>query len=300
MARGLDHIAHAVRDLDAAADLYRRLGFTVGARNVHSWGTENHLVQFSGFFIELLTVTRPDKLTDEGLPRLFGQFTKRFLESNQGLHLLFLESSDAAKDAGLFAEAGIADSEALRFEREGKRPDGSPVKVGFSLAFARDPQAAQTSFAVCQQHFPENFWNPAFQDHANGVKAVAGAVLVAENPTDHHIFLSAFAGERELQSTSSGISVATPRGEIQIMDPSAFRSHFDFAPPDISHGARLAAIRFVVRDLSRAGASISGVTPRKHMGRLVIGPDVAMGATLAFEEAAPRHDRLAGSAGVDR
>jgi catechol 2,3-dioxygenase-like lactoylglutathione lyase family enzyme len=35
MARGLDHIIHAVRDLDAAAELYRRLGFTVGARNRH-------------------------------------------------------------------------------------------------------------------------------------------------------------------------------------------------------------------------------------------------------------------------
>ena len=35
MARGLDHIVHAVRDLDAAAELYRRLGFTAGARNRH-------------------------------------------------------------------------------------------------------------------------------------------------------------------------------------------------------------------------------------------------------------------------
>jgi catechol 2,3-dioxygenase-like lactoylglutathione lyase family enzyme len=35
MARGLDHIVHAVRDLDAAAALYRELGFTVGARNKH-------------------------------------------------------------------------------------------------------------------------------------------------------------------------------------------------------------------------------------------------------------------------
>jgi hypothetical protein len=36
MSRGLDHIVHAVRDLEAAADLYRRLGFTVGARNRHA------------------------------------------------------------------------------------------------------------------------------------------------------------------------------------------------------------------------------------------------------------------------
>lgn len=46
MPRGLDHIVHAVRDLDAAAALYKSLGFTVGARNRHPWGTHNYIVQF--------------------------------------------------------------------------------------------------------------------------------------------------------------------------------------------------------------------------------------------------------------
>ena len=45
MPRGLDHIVHAVRDLDAAAAFYRRLGFTVSARNRHPWGTHNHIIQ---------------------------------------------------------------------------------------------------------------------------------------------------------------------------------------------------------------------------------------------------------------
>ena len=62
MPRGLDHVVHAVRDLDSAAELYRRLGFTVGARNRHAWGTHNRLVQFPGFFVELLAVEEPEKL----------------------------------------------------------------------------------------------------------------------------------------------------------------------------------------------------------------------------------------------
>jgi catechol 2,3-dioxygenase-like lactoylglutathione lyase family enzyme len=36
MRHGLDHIVHAVRDLDAAAEFYARAGFTVVARNRHA------------------------------------------------------------------------------------------------------------------------------------------------------------------------------------------------------------------------------------------------------------------------
>ena len=70
MPRGLDHIVHAVHDLDAAAALYRRLGFTVGACNRHLWGTHNYVVQFPGFFIELLTVAEPEKIV-AATPRSF-------------------------------------------------------------------------------------------------------------------------------------------------------------------------------------------------------------------------------------
>ncbi len=44
--RRIDHLVLAVRDLDAAGLFYERLGFQVGARNRHPWGTENRIVQF--------------------------------------------------------------------------------------------------------------------------------------------------------------------------------------------------------------------------------------------------------------
>ena len=285
MSRGLDHIVHAVHDLDAAADLYRRLGFTVGARNRHAWGTHNHIVQLPGFFVELLTVAEPEKLGTDGFSALFGTFNRLFLKQQEGLSLLILESANAVADVADFRAAKIGVSDAMRFEREAKRPDGSTVKVGFSLAFARDPQAPQIGFAACQQHFPENFWNPAFQQHANTVSGVAGVVLVAENPSDHHIFLSAMSGVRDLHATSSGVTATTPRGDIKAMDPAAFRSHFGTAPPDVSAGARLAALRFRVRDRAALTAALAagGITSASHMGSTVIAPEHAMGATLVFE-----------------
>jgi len=287
MARGLDHIVHAVRDLDAAAELYRRLGFTVGARNRHAWGTHNHLVQLPGVFIELLTVAEPEKLGTDGFSALFGTFNRLFLKDQEGLSMLVLESQDATADATAFRGAGIGVSDALRFEREGKRPDGASVKVAFSLAFARDDRAPAVGFFACHQHFPENFWNPAFQQHPNTTSAVAGVELVADNPSDHHIFLSAFSGVRDLSATSSGITAATPRGDIRIMAPAAFRSHFGAEPPDVSHGARLAALRFRVRDSAALSSALQagGIASSAVMGSIIVPPKTAMGATLVFEQA---------------
>jgi len=289
MARGLDHIVHAVRDLDAAAELYRRLGFQVGARNRHprTWGTENHVVQMPGVFVEPLAVADPTHIAPHA-PRAFsfGAFNRDFLADKQGLSMLVLEGR-GAPDRDAFRAAGIGDFELYEFEREGKRPDGTPIKVAFALAFASDPQAPDVGFFTCQHRYPEHFWNPAFQVHPNTATGVAGVVLVAENPTDHHIFLSAFVGEREIQATSTGITVPTPRGEIQAMDPVAFRIHFGSDAPDIANGARLAALRFAVRDFGAAVETLKrgGVDASVRMGRIVVGPQTAMGATLVFEPA---------------
>ena len=274
---------HAVHDLDAAGEVYARLGFTVGARNRHPWGTHNRIVQFPGVFIELLTVGEP-ALIPPARPRSvsFGAFTREFLSTGEGLSMLVLEGKGAAADATAFRTAGIGDFEVFDFEREGKRPDGTAVKVAFSLAFAEDKKAPDTGFFTCQQHYPENFWNPAFQQHANGVTGIAGVVFVAENPADHHVFLKAFSGVSDLQSTSTGITIETPRGEIQVMDPSAFRLHYAVEPPQVTRGMRLAAIRFALRDGQAARAAL-GANAAERMDKLIVAPKTAHGATLVFE-----------------
>ncbi len=286
MARGLDHIVHAVGDLEAGADFYRRLGFTVGARNRHPWGTHNHIIQFPGVFIELLTLAEPDKLGDDGFSRMFGAYNRDFLTRGEGLSLLILESQDAAADAADFRAAGIAAAEVMRFEREGKRPDGSAVKLGFSLAFAEDKRTSDIHFATCQQHFPENFWNPAFQKHSNSVTGITGVVVVASDPDRHRGFFEVFAAA-PAAGIAGGFRIATPRGAIDVLTPAAYTGRYGLAAPDLARGPRLAALRFAVSEPSRlqAAPELAGIAGLYVGSPTVIGPPDAMGATLVFERA---------------
>ncbi len=283
---GLDHIVHAVRDLDATAAFYERLGFQVGARNRHprGWGTQNHIVQLPGTFIELLAVTDSADIAPHA-PGVFsfGAFNRDFLTRGQGLSMLVLEGRDG--DAEHFGASGIGEFAPYYFERKGKRPDGTIVTVAFTLAFARDDKAPDVGFFTCKQHYPENFWNSAFQHHANEATSAGGIVLVADDPAQHCEFLAAFAHTDKSMKRGNSFLLTTVRGTIEVMTPSDYSSQFDIASPHAVHGARLAAIRFQVEDLARAGAIFDAAKiPRRSLhGRIVVGPEVAMGATLVFE-----------------
>jgi hypothetical protein len=288
MPHGLDHIVHAVRDLDAAAEFYRRAGFTVGARNRHAWGTHNRIVQLKNCYIEILEVAEPEKIVAHGARSFsFGAFNRDFLAKHEGFSMLILNSSDAVDDARAFKAAGIGGFKVFDFAREGARPDGTPVKLAFSLAFAHDPASPNVRFAACQHHFPENFWDPAFQAHANGARSVPGAVMVADNPSDHHIFLKAFTGASDLHSSSIGVKARTENGDIEIVEPVSFRDQFGVSPDVEGEGMMLGALRFEVADIAQVQAlhRENGIASQRHVGRLVVPPDAAFGATLIFETA---------------
>jgi Glyoxalase-like domain len=287
---GLDHIVHAVRDLDAAADFYLRAGFTVGGRNRHPWGTHNRIVQLKNCYIEIVEVAEPEKIVPHG-PRSFsfGAFTRDFLARGQGFSMLLLNSKDAHADARAFEASGIGAFDVFDFAHEGKRPDGSTVRLAFSLAFAADPNSPDVRFAACQHHFPENFWNPAFQTHANGAQRAAGVVMVADDPASHRAFLEAYIGHGEVTSDAAGMTAHTVNGDIEILSVSAARDLLDFPVEASSKGITLSAMRFVVADLVRTQTFCrrAGLAVKPHEEQLIVPPDGAFGATLIFEAAKP-------------
>lgn len=284
--RGLDHLVIAVRDLDAAGAFYERLGFRVGARNRHPWGTENRIVQFPGSFLELITVADEAAIPPAAAGRFsFGAFVREALERGEGTAMLVLESLDAQADRQAFKAAGIGEFEPFFFERQARRPDGEEVRVAFSLAFADNPAAPECGFFVCQQHEPQNFWNPAFQSHPNGATALSAVVMVADEPAAHRPFLDAFTGGAEVLEGNADLVWTLPRGRIDVLDPDAAAAIYHVEPePTPTH---FLGFCVAVPALDPVAERLEAQRIPFVMGedRLVVRPDAAMGCAIAFERA---------------
>ena len=285
MTRRIDHLVVAVRDLEAAAGFYQRLGFQVGARNRHPWGTENRIVQLSGSFIELIALGEEAGIPPHA-PGLFsfGAFVRDYLQHREGLAMLVLDSSDAAADAALFAERGIGSFAPFHFERTGRRPDGSETKVAFTLAFAADEGVSRAGFFVCQQHFPENFWNPEFQRHDNKALALGSVTLAAPEPERHEAFLTAFTGAEPSSPDSDDLSYPLADAHLQVLTPDdaaeiygSVEAELD-QPSFVAFGVRLDDIQRQARWLDAAQI------PYQHIGsRLIVPASAAFGVAVAFE-----------------
>jgi hypothetical protein len=285
MPRAVDHLVIAARDLPEQAALYHRLGFQVGARNRHPWGTENHIVQFDGAFLELIglgdefAAPHPNEAVYP-----FAGFIARYLGTREGLAMMVMRSADAEADRRRFEAAGIGGFARFDFARKGRRPDGREVKVAFSLAFAASPALAETGFFVCQQHFPENFWSRAAQVHPNGALGVAGLTLVCDEPNQALPFLAAFLGAPE-QAIAGGVVFAADGTRIECVTPQAYAAVY--GAPAAAPG--LAAMLIAVADLDATATLLAetGVGTRRRGGMAIVDAGTAIGALVAFVEAAP-------------
>ena len=239
MPRALDHLVIAFRDLATAAQRYRDLGVQVGPRNRHPWGTENHIVQFDGVFLELIglgdgfATPTPD---DPVAP--FAGFVADFLRQREGLAMMVLRSADAEADRQAFARAGVGGFARFDFARKGVR-EGREVEVAFSLAFAQSPAVPGAGFFVCEQKFPQNFWDRAAQVHPNGATGVAELALVHPEPAAASAFLAAYL-DAPPAPISGGLRFALPGTDLVCLTPEAFAAAWGAAAPQ---GGGLAGMR---------------------------------------------------------
>jgi hypothetical protein len=286
-SRHIDHLVVAVRDLNGAAQLYERLGFIVGAKNRHPWGTENRLVQFQNSYIELITVGEGAEIPPHASRFFsFGAFVRDYLARREGLAMLVLSTNDARDDAVSFATSGIGDFEPFHFSRRGRRPNGAEVEVAFTLAFVRDPNAPDAGFFVCQHHHPENFWDTALQTHVNGVDAISAVVLAAQQPVRHRDFLERFAGRAATSPAGHDLSLSLSGGRLDVMTPDDAGELYGSVEVE-PHRAAFAGFGLRVPDIHTVARHLDGGgVPYQHIGsRIVVPASAAHGVAIAFEAA---------------
>jgi catechol 2,3-dioxygenase-like lactoylglutathione lyase family enzyme len=250
---GSTDLVLTVRDLDAAAAFYRRLGFRVpaGAIAIPGGRRTRYRAVFEAVFLELIGVEEHEKIPPHlGRSFSFGAFVRDALERGEGFAMLVLESADAESGRGQLRDGGHRGLRAGVVLAPGHATGWLRRPCGVHAGLRGGPAGARESVSfVCRRHYPENFWNPAFQAHPDGACGIPAATMVAENPAARAAFLYHFTGEHDLVSNSSGIAVERQRrlrrgsGQPRLALPHGPRATSD-------EPARLAGFQVRVRDLA--------------------------------------------------
>ncbi len=287
MARGIDHLVPAVRDLEKARKLYAGLGFTCTPKGQHDWGTANFLVQLDGSFIEVLTVDRPERLVDPGEGEFsFGRFTESFLQRGEGFAMLVLESADRDADLAEFKALGLKTFAPFDFSRRAILPSGEAVTVSFSLGFVGDDVTPDIGYFTCQHHAPQYFWKKEYQSHPNTALAVSEVAMVSSDPKSHTEFLTGFSGSDSVTTGSDEIIVETPRGRITVQTLAKSAEVWG-APNPVFEAPCLRGFRIAVADLpvARKCASDNGLSFVNRDREILFPASEAMGTAIILEQA---------------
>lgn len=165
MLTAIDHLVIVVSNLEAAAEDYRSLGFTVVPGGRHPGvGTYNALIAFSdSSYIELIGFYEPRADHRWWAP----------LQRGGGLVDFCLQTDDLAGDLQALRGAGVDIGEPE--PRNRTRPDG--VEIRWTFALARGPHRGVAPFIIADVS-GRDVRVPQERTHANGVTGV-GTVTVA-------------------------------------------------------------------------------------------------------------------------
>jgi len=273
---GIDHAVIMVRDLDKAAENWKRLGFTVSPRGTHSahMGSGNYTIMLDPDYIELLGVLSP---TEHNAP------ARAFLENREGIERIAFTAVDSADGAEEIRARGYTPVGPTDFERPVTMPDRtlSAAKFRtFQWPVAEAPGGVR--IFACQHKTRETVWIPELMRHANGAKRLRQVLLVAPEPAKEAAHLSRMI-DREARSDADG-AVAVPSGsdraDFVFLTKAQLSRRYPEVPPT-TLAERGAAGLVIAADLTSAEKALGSAGVRSGSG-ICVPPAAANGTLLAF------------------
>jgi catechol 2,3-dioxygenase-like lactoylglutathione lyase family enzyme len=274
---GVDHVVVLVRELDAAAATYRRLGFTVAPRGTHSahMGTGNHCVMLQHDYFELLGVVAPAEANASW---------RALLETREGMTAVALRAHDAEKGAAEIAARGAATAPVQRFGRPVDLPDGTRTETRFQTFHIAEPPAPGLRLFACQHLTPEATWVPGLTEHANTATALAAVEVLATDPAESASGLARLLDRPVSPEVAGAVAVETGAAPIVFLTRDALAARYPGLP--LGTLPEAGPVALAVRMEDRAAASrcldAAGIVALDGPGGLATPPAAAHGVVLAF------------------
>lgn len=172
----LDHVAHFVRELGAAARALQALGFVVTPESAQHTqdgpaGTSNVCVMLEHGYLEFLAPTADTPNA---------QRLRTAMQRYPGVHLCCFGTPDAEGERRRLEAHGFSPLPVVNLQRE----TGEKLLARFSVVRAAPEKMPEGRIQFVQQHTPEAIWRPQYLGHANTAVKLACAFAVAEDPLD--------------------------------------------------------------------------------------------------------------------
>jgi hypothetical protein len=272
----LDHVVVNVRDqIDAGAEAYRRLGFTLTPRGYHTLGSMNHLAMFGTDYLELIAAPAGETRRPDVLGTPFG------------LNGLVFGTEDSASVHEALVAAGVPAGPPLQFSRPVTLDDGTTGDATFRTVTLAPGTIPAGRVYFCH-HFTRNLvWRDEWRHHANGTIAVARAVIASRDPSASGAVFARMFGPDAMRDVPGGCSLAVGLSRFDILTHEALIDQFgDAAPMGDGRPAFMAALTFRTRSLDLAAAAleagqVAGVS--RKADRVMVPAAAAFGCAIEFQ-----------------
>ena len=278
---GVDHAVVVVRDLDKAADNWRRFGFTVSPRGTHSakMGSGNTTIMLDPDYIELLGVLVE---TAHNAP------TRAFLDrSGEGIERIAFTAVDSAAGAEEIRARGYEPLGPTDFERPVTMPDGSQSAARFRIfQWPLSEAPAGLRIFACQHKTRETVWIPELTKHANGAKRLKQALVVSPESAKDAAHLARLI-DREVKAEPDG-AVAVPSGsdraDFIFLTKEQVRRRYPEVPVAGLPERGGAGLVVATSDLAQAETAV-GSSGVRSGAAVCVAPAAANGTLLVFIKA---------------
>lgn len=285
-ALNVDHVAHFVRDIEAASSALERLGFTLTPFSPQSHrlqadgplvpaGTGNRCVMLQSGYVEFLTATGDSPVADQ---------LRTAMQRYVGLHLIAFGTAEPELDHARLAREGFEPVTPVALQRPVATDTGEGT-ARFTVVRVPPGQMAEGRIQYCQHHTPELVWQKRWIEHPNAAIALETVLLCVADPAEAVRRYARYTG-LPFTSEAGAQHIHTARGTLTFVDPAGLERTLHIAAPTLPW---IAGYGLLSRDLAATREHVrrSAYTVLdwgKSRCAVVLPP--ALGGLVIFQESA--------------